>query len=251
MKVFIKSKIFSTEAILSAYMHTHTHTHTYTYRHLHTGIPTIQNLIYTQLKMARKQRLETNEDSSTEQKTWQVYSFDRVCNLATQPQRKTTMLTWLPPPSVGLTDCHLRQHAISIIMTDKTVILMARVIQPQRRKTSWLPSPPSWLPSPSSWLPSQSPWLPSQSPWLPSPSCWLTKQSPWRLGWKAGDSPLAWEPPAWCQCVPWAPGPQDPAPGTVTTTACNKQTLSPTVHWQPPSLRILRCVVTVAQVDLN
>ena len=44
----------------------------------HRSILTIQNLIYTQLKTVSKRRLvETNEDSSTEWKTWQVYSFQK------------------------------------------------------------------------------------------------------------------------------------------------------------------------------
>ena len=71
-------------------VHTHTHTHTYTYTHTHTythrhtqapahtSVVTIQNLIYAQLKTGSKQRLETDEDSSTEQKAWQVYSFGKI-----------------------------------------------------------------------------------------------------------------------------------------------------------------------------
>ena len=35
------------------------------------------NLIYTQLKMGSKQRLETDEDTSMEWKAWQVYSFGK------------------------------------------------------------------------------------------------------------------------------------------------------------------------------
>ena len=58
--------------------HTHTHTRTFTPSHIHplththtqalthTSILTIQNLICTQFKMVRKQRLETDENSSTE-----------------------------------------------------------------------------------------------------------------------------------------------------------------------------------------
>ena len=49
--VFIKHKILSVHTILSAHMHTHTQTPA------RTSIPTIQNLIYTQ--MGSKQRLET------------------------------------------------------------------------------------------------------------------------------------------------------------------------------------------------
>ena len=53
--------------------HTNTHMHTLTHRHPHnTSILTIQNLIYTQLGTGTKQRLETNEDSSTVRKKWQV-----------------------------------------------------------------------------------------------------------------------------------------------------------------------------------
>ena len=54
--------------------HTHTHTHTHL-THTHMSLLTLRNLIYTQLKTGSKQRLETDEDSSTEQKTWQVYRF--------------------------------------------------------------------------------------------------------------------------------------------------------------------------------
>ena len=64
--------------------HTHTHTHTHTHARTHartrarthasthartharTGILAIHNLIYTQLKPDSKQRLETDEDSSTD-----------------------------------------------------------------------------------------------------------------------------------------------------------------------------------------
>ena len=64
------------------HVHTHTctctHTHTCACTHAHTHAPThtsvlmIQSLIYTQLKMGSKQRLETDEDRSMEQKTWHV-----------------------------------------------------------------------------------------------------------------------------------------------------------------------------------
>ena len=95
-QVSIKRKIVFVETMLSAHtrvrVHTHTHTHarayarththtytyihthTYTHRHTqapaHTSVVTIQNLIYAQLKTGSKQRLETDEDSSTERKTW-------------------------------------------------------------------------------------------------------------------------------------------------------------------------------------
>ena len=56
----------------------HTHTHTQTKVPAHTSILTIQTK-YTQLKnkMGIKQRLEMDEDSSMEQKTWRVYSFEK------------------------------------------------------------------------------------------------------------------------------------------------------------------------------
>ena len=47
------------------------------YVQMHACILATQSLIYTQLKMGSKQRLETDEDSITEQKTWQVYSFGK------------------------------------------------------------------------------------------------------------------------------------------------------------------------------
>ena len=71
------------------YSNTHTHMHTHTRAHTHararthteapahTSILIIQNLTYTQLKTGSKQRLETNEDSSPERKTWQVYSLGK------------------------------------------------------------------------------------------------------------------------------------------------------------------------------
>ena len=55
----------SVETILSAYTHTKTHKQA----PAHTSILTIPSLVNTQLKTGRKQRLETDEDSSTEQKT--------------------------------------------------------------------------------------------------------------------------------------------------------------------------------------
>ena len=51
--------------------HTHTHTHTRAYRQYW------QSIIYTQLKTGGKQRQEKEGDSSTERKTWQVYSFGK------------------------------------------------------------------------------------------------------------------------------------------------------------------------------
>ena len=59
----------SVESVLSTQTHTHTH--------LYRSILTMKNLIYTQFKMGSKQSLEMDEDSSTEQKTWQVYSFGK------------------------------------------------------------------------------------------------------------------------------------------------------------------------------
>ena len=68
---FTKHEILSVETVLSACMHTHA------LATAHMSIVTIQNLIYTQLKTGSKQRLEMNEDSSTQRKTWQVYSFGK------------------------------------------------------------------------------------------------------------------------------------------------------------------------------
>ena len=61
--------------------HIHTHTQIYTQVHAHTQAPTNtsiltkQNLIYPQFKTGSQQRLEMDENNSTEWKTWQVYSF--------------------------------------------------------------------------------------------------------------------------------------------------------------------------------
>ena len=70
-----------TETERGTHVRTHTRTHarkqarTHARTHARTGILAIHNLIYTQLKADSKQRLETDEDSSTEQKTREVYSF--------------------------------------------------------------------------------------------------------------------------------------------------------------------------------
>ena len=54
----------SNEAILNAHAHTHTHKHSdYPKPNLHS------------LKLGSKQKLEMDEDSCVEQKTWRVYSF--------------------------------------------------------------------------------------------------------------------------------------------------------------------------------
>ena len=58
IEVFMKHKILSVETTLN------------TPTHQHTG--------YTKLKMGSKQRLERDEDSSTEWKAWQVYSFGKI-----------------------------------------------------------------------------------------------------------------------------------------------------------------------------
>ena len=65
----INGKILSIETVLSARTHTHTHTHT------HSGTCTHKHTDSTKLnlhKTGSKQRLEMNEDSSMEQKTWHV-----------------------------------------------------------------------------------------------------------------------------------------------------------------------------------
>ena len=59
-EVFIKRKILSVEATLSAYTHTQTHTQA----PAHMSILSTRSLIYTQLKMGSKQRVEMDEDSS-------------------------------------------------------------------------------------------------------------------------------------------------------------------------------------------
>ena len=63
----------SAESILSAYAHKHI----YTEVPAHTSIQTIQNLIYTQFKTGSKQRLETDENSSTERQSivWGLFCF--------------------------------------------------------------------------------------------------------------------------------------------------------------------------------
>ena len=53
----------------------HTHTHRGTHTHEHSDYT---KLNLHSLKMGSKQRLELDEDSSTEQKTWQVYSFGKI-----------------------------------------------------------------------------------------------------------------------------------------------------------------------------
>ena len=60
IEVFIKHKILSVETVLN----------THAQAHQHTG--------YTKLQMGSKQRLETDEDSSTEWKAWRVYSFGKI-----------------------------------------------------------------------------------------------------------------------------------------------------------------------------
>ena len=109
IKVFVKCKILFMETILSARArphtrahahartltharthartHAHTHTHARTHAHLHTharthththrGTRTHEHADYTKLyicthKTGSKQRLETDEDSSTIRKTWQL-----------------------------------------------------------------------------------------------------------------------------------------------------------------------------------
>ena len=64
-KVCISCQILSVEAILSLCMQ------------MHARVLATRSLIYTQLKMGSQQRLEADEDSTTEQKTWRVYSFGK------------------------------------------------------------------------------------------------------------------------------------------------------------------------------
>ena len=68
-----------TQALVHTHTHTHTGTctHTHTHRHLHAWAFQLYKAKYTQLKTGCKQRLEMDEDSSTEQKTWHVYSFGK------------------------------------------------------------------------------------------------------------------------------------------------------------------------------
>ena len=65
------SKILSIETIESA------HTRTRTQRHPHTRVFRLYKAKFTQLKTGSKRRLQLDEDSSTEQKTWQPYSFGK------------------------------------------------------------------------------------------------------------------------------------------------------------------------------
>ena len=53
-------------------------TQTHTQVPAHMSILIMLKLIYTHLKMDSKQRPKTDEDSSIEQKTWQVYSFVEI-----------------------------------------------------------------------------------------------------------------------------------------------------------------------------
>ena len=86
IKVFVKRKMLSIETILSTHTHararahTHTHTHTHTRprarARTHTHTRTHEHSDYSklnlhQLKTGSKHRLQTDEDSSMEQKTWQ------------------------------------------------------------------------------------------------------------------------------------------------------------------------------------
>ena len=76
LNVFAKRKILSIETILA---HTHVRTHARTHARTHTqhtrAFYSDDEAKFTQLKTGSKQRLEMDEDSRTEQKTWQVYSF--------------------------------------------------------------------------------------------------------------------------------------------------------------------------------
>ena len=62
-------KLLSIETILSTYTRTGTHTQ--------KNSDYTKLIKFTQLKTGSKQRFETDEDSSMEQKTWQVYSFGK------------------------------------------------------------------------------------------------------------------------------------------------------------------------------
>ena len=61
------------------YTHTHTHTHTNTHTHIHRGTCTHEHSDYAMLNLhsLKQAAMETNEDSSTEQKTWQVSSLGK------------------------------------------------------------------------------------------------------------------------------------------------------------------------------
>ena len=65
IKLFVQRKIMSLKAILSAY------TRTYTEAPAHT------NILTTRLKTGSKRGLDVDDDSSTEQKIWQVCSFGK------------------------------------------------------------------------------------------------------------------------------------------------------------------------------
>ena len=64
IKVFIPFNFASVEAILSVCTHTHTHTHTQASAYTAFWLFTIQNLIYTQKRVANRD--ETGEDGTTE-----------------------------------------------------------------------------------------------------------------------------------------------------------------------------------------
>ena len=102
IKLFVKCKIFSVETIL-----THARSHAHEHASEHTSILTIQNLIYAQLETGSKQRLEMDEDSNTERKTWlylwekKCYRFDEWVQRGCQSERKGTV-----SPCRGTKDRH-------------------------------------------------------------------------------------------------------------------------------------------------
>ena len=75
IKVFLKRKILSLETILSAYTCTHTHRQ----RHPHTQAfsPYKAKIDTAQSGQQTPGRPGMDEDSSTKQKTWQVYNLGK------------------------------------------------------------------------------------------------------------------------------------------------------------------------------
>ena len=69
IRVFIKRKILSIEPVLS------THTRIHTEAPAHTSILNTKLNVHSLKRAANGDKMD--EDSSTEQKTWQVYSFGK------------------------------------------------------------------------------------------------------------------------------------------------------------------------------
>ena len=76
INIFVKRKILFIALDYSKCIHMHPPPHTHTQ---HRGTPTHKHSNYIKLNLhSSKQWLEMDEDSSMEQKTWQVYSFGKI-----------------------------------------------------------------------------------------------------------------------------------------------------------------------------